>query len=134
MTNAEKVWAYLDRAQIFYVTTVDGDQPKCRPFSFKMMAGGKIYFGVGTFKDCYRQLAKNPKIEIAASDGKGFFRYYGKAVFDEDPALFRQACEEADYIPRMYNEKNGHKLQMFHLGEATAEFRSLTGIQESLSL
>ena len=49
MTNTEKVWEYLDKAQIFYVTTVDGDQPKCRPFSFKMMANGKIYFGEATF-------------------------------------------------------------------------------------
>ena len=134
MTNTEKVWNYLDKAQIFYVTTVDGDRPKCRPFSFKMLANGKIYFGVGTFKDCYRQLTRNPKIEIAASDGKGFIRYYGKAVFDDDPALFAQACAEADYLPQMYNEKTGHKLRMFYLGEATAEFRDLVGIKESLAL
>ena len=113
---------------------MDGDQPKCRPFSFKMRTNGKIYFGVGTFKDCYRQLESNPKLEIVASDGKGFLRYYGKAIFDDDPALFQKACEEADYIPKMYNEKNGHKLRMFYLGEATAEFRNLAGIQESLTM
>ena len=134
MTNTEKVWEYLDKAQIFYVTTVDGDQPKCRPFSFKMMANERIYFGVGTFKDCFRQLEKNPKIEIVASDGKGFIRYYGKAVFDNDPGLFQKACSEADYLPKMYNEKTGHKLQMFYVGEATAEIRSLVGIQESLKM
>ena len=134
MTNTEKVWDYLDRAKIFYVATADGDQPKCRPFSFKMMANGKIYFGVGTFKDCYRQLERNPKMEIVASDGKGFLRYYGKAVFDDDPALFQQACAEADYIPKMYNEKTGRRLRMFHLEEATAELRSLAGIQESLPM
>lgn len=134
MTNVEKVWEYLDRAQIFYVATVDGDQPKCRPFSFKMMDDGKIYFGVGTFKDCYRQLAQNAKTEIVASDGKGFLRYYGKAVFDDDPALFQKACRAAEYLPKMYSEKTGHKLQMFSLGEATAEFRNLAGIQESLPM
>ena len=134
MTDTEKVWNYLDQAQIFYVTTVDGNQPKCRPFSFKMMANGRICFGVGAFKDCYRQLERNPKIEIVASDGKGFLRYDGKAVFDDDPALFRQACKEADYIPKMYNEKKGRKLRMFYLDEATAEFRSLAGIEESLTL
>ncbi len=51
MTNMEKVLEYLDKAQIFYVTTVDGNQPKCRPFSFKMAYEGKIYFGAGTFKE-----------------------------------------------------------------------------------
>jgi len=134
MTNTEKVWDYLDRAQIFYVATVDGDQPKCRPFSFKMLDGGSIWFGVGTFKDCYRQLERNPKIEITASDGRGFLRYYGKAVFDDDPALFRKACAAADYIPKMYNEQTGRTLRMFRIGEATAEFRNLAGIQESLEM
>lgn len=134
MTGIEKVWNYLDSAQIFYVTTVDGDQPKCRPFSFKMIDGGKIYFGVGTFKDCYRQLEKNRNIEIVASDGKGFLRYYGKAAFDDNPALFQKACGEADYLPKMYNEKTGHTLRMFYLEDATAEFRNLAGIQESLKL
>jgi uncharacterized pyridoxamine 5'-phosphate oxidase family protein len=134
MTNTEKVWEYLDKAQIFYVTTVDGDQPKCRPFSFKMMANGKIYFGVGTFKDCYRQLERNPKIEIVASDGKGFLRYYGKASLTTTRPCSRRPAQEADYIPKMYNEKTGHKLGMFSLGEATAELRNLAGIQESLTM
>lgn len=102
MTNEEKVWDYLDKAQVFYVTTVDGDHPKCRPFSFKMMANGKIYFGVGTFKDCYRQLTRNPKIEIAASDGKGFIRYYGKAVFDDDPAP-RLKRQKSPAAPGFFN-------------------------------
>lgn len=134
MTNEEKVYEYLDKAQIFYVTTVDGDKPKCRPFSFKMMYEGKIWFGVGTFKDCYKQLEKNPNMEIVASDGRGFLRYYGKAKFDNNPAIFQAACQAADYIPKMYNEKTGHVLGMFYLEDATAEFRNLVGIQESLSL
>lgn len=134
MTNVEKVNAYLEKAQIFYVTTVDGDKPKCRPFSFKMVRNGKLYFGVGTFKNCYRQLQANPNIEIVASDGRGFLRYYGKAIFDDDPALFEQACAEADYIPKMYNEKTGHKLGMFYLADATAEFCNLMGVEESLKM
>ena len=134
MTNAEKVWDYLDHAQIFYVTTIDGDKPKCRPFSFKMMENGKIYFGVGTYKDCYRQLTQNDNIEIVASDGKGFLRYYGKAVFDDNPKLFTKACSEADYLSKMYNAETGNVLGMFYLKDATAEFRGLMGIQESINL
>jgi len=76
---------------------------------------------------CRAQSANIPR-------GEGFLRYYGRAVFDDDPALFRKACEQADYISKLYNEKNGRKLRMFCLSEATAEFRNLTGIQESLSM
>lgn len=134
MTNVEKVSAYLDQARIFYVTTVDGDKPKCRPFGFKMIHDGKLYFGVGTFKDCYKQMQKNPHVEIAASDGKGFLRYYGKAEFSDDPALFEHACAEADFLAKMYNEETGRKLGLFCLTDATAEFRNLFEIEESLEM
>lgn len=76
--------------------------------SYKMQ--GKIYFGVGTHKNCFRQMQENPKVEICVSDGKGFLRYYGKAVFVESPEILKKAFETADYLPKMYNEKTGHKL------------------------
>jgi len=132
MNNYEKVNEYLEKAKIFYVSTVNGDKPKCRPFSFKIMYEGKLYFGVGTFKDCYKQLMENPNIEIVASDGQGFLRYYGKAKFVENEDLFKKSCEEAPYIPKMYNDETGHKLGMFYLEDATAEFRSLMGIEEEV--
>ena len=44
-----KVWKYLNNTQIFYVTAVDGDQPKGRLFSFEMTVNDRIYSGVGTF-------------------------------------------------------------------------------------
>lgn len=134
MTNVEKVRAYLEKAQIFYVATVDGDRPKCRPFGFQMEYGGKIYFGVGTFKNCYAQMKENPNVEICASDGQGFLRYYGKAVFVDDPEILKKAFEIADYLPQIYNEQTGYALGMFYLDDATAEFCSLMKVEESLKM
>jgi hypothetical protein len=79
LSDMEKVINYLDKTNIFYVTAEDGDKPKCRPFSFKIVYDDKIYFGIGSFKDCFHQLEQNPNVEICASDGKGFLRYYEKA-------------------------------------------------------
>ena len=56
MNNLEKVVNYLDQAGVFFVTTTDGDQPKCRPFSFKIAYDGKLYFGEGTLKEVYLQM------------------------------------------------------------------------------
>lgn len=134
MTNLEKLNNYLDACKIFYIATVDGDKPKCRPFSFKMINDNKMWFGVGTFKDCYKQLKKNPNIEIVASNGQGFIRYYGKAKFVDDDNLFKEACKEAPYIPQMYNETTGNKLGMFYLEDAIVEIRDLKGIEESFKI
>ena len=113
MTNVEKVIEYLDKAQIFYVTTVAGDKPKARPFSFKMEYEGKVYFGVGTFKDVYKQMQANPNMEICASTGQNFLRYYGKAVFNPNPAVASAALEAMPMLKNIYNEETGNTLGMF---------------------
>lgn len=134
MTNIEKVMDYLNKAGIFYVTTANGDQPKCRPFSFKMEYDGKLYFGAGTFKDVYRQLQVNPNIEICASTGQGFLRYYGSAVFNHDSQIEQAALEKMPMLKNIYNEQTGKRLGMFYLENATAEFRSMFKVEESLEM
>ena len=78
----ETVENFLKEVPTFYLTTISDNRPKCRPIGFHMLQNGKIYFGVGTFKDVYKQLEKNPYAEICACKGGRFLRYYGKAVFD----------------------------------------------------
>lgn len=39
---------------------------ECRPFVFHLLHEGKIYLGLGTFKDAYKQIVANPNIEICA--------------------------------------------------------------------
>lgn len=132
--NIKEVKEYLDKTKIFYLTTVDGDKPKARPFGFNMIADDHIYFGVGTFKDCYKQMVANPNVEICTSDGQTFIRIYGKVKFDDRPELFEQACREADYLSKMYNEKTSKKLGMFYIEGATVEFRTLTGIIKTVKM
>ena len=134
MTNVEKVVDYLNKAGVFYVTTVNGDKPKCRPFSFKMEVDDNIYFGAGTFKEVYRQLKENPSIEICASQGGGFMRYYGKAVFVDDDSLAQAALERMPMLKDIYNEQTGNRLGMFTIQDATVEFRGMLGIEESIKL
>lgn len=134
MNGTEKVLAFLDRAQVFYLATEDGDQPKCRPIGFKMEHNGKIYFGVGTFKAVYHQMEANPKVEICACAGDKFLRYYGKAVFDSDPAVAELALDAMPMLRDIYNDKTGNKLGMFYLTDATAEFRNMMAVEESISL
>ena len=79
MTNIEKVNEILTKAEVFYLATVNGDKPKVRPLGFHLLFEDKIYFGVGTFKEVYKQMEANPNVEIAAWDGEHFLRYYGTA-------------------------------------------------------
>ena len=80
LEGAERIDEFLNEAKVFFLATVDGDKPKNRPLGFHLLKDGKIYFGVGDFKDVYKQMRKNPYVEIVALVETDFLRYYGKVV------------------------------------------------------
>ena len=80
-----KVKDFLAETGIFFLATVDGDQPKLRPLGAFLEEDGKLIFGVGDFKNVYRQMLANPLVEIAACKKDGhWLRYTGRAVFETD--------------------------------------------------
>lgn len=118
---------------MFFLATVDGDQPKLRPLGFHMEMDGKVLFGVGDFKDVYKQLSANPKTEIAACKPDGhWLRYTGKAVFETDPKYEAAALEAMPNLKNIYNEETGHHMMVFYLEDATAVDIPMMGPGENL--
>ena len=71
MENIEKVCQFLDEAQTYYHATVEGDQPRVRPFGTALIYDGRLYIQTGRVKPVSKQIAANPKVEICAfKDGK----------------------------------------------------------------
>lgn len=132
MTNIEKISQYLTETGIFFLATEDGEQPKCRPLGLQVVIDGQLYFGVGDFKDVYKQMCKNPKVEITASKQQDWLRIYGTAVFEEDYTLATTILEKVPFLQSIYNEETGNKMAVFHLENATAEFRSMMKVEESI--
>lgn len=116
-----KINDFLNEAGTFFLATCDGDQPKLRPLGLHMEMDGKVMFGVGDFKEVYRQLIANPKVEIAACKADGhWLRYTGKAVFETNPKYAEAALEASPGLRNIYNETTGNKMMMFHLEDAAA--------------
>lgn len=133
MNNIEKVEQFLKDAPVVYLTTVDGDRPKCRPIGLHLLVGDNLYFGIGTFKEVYRQMQANPNVELCVCKDREFLRYYGKAVFEAGHEIADAAIAAAPFLQQIYNEATGKQLGMFHLEQATAEFRTMMGVRESFS-
>ena len=128
-----KVLDFLNKAGTFYLATCDGDQPKVRPLGMAFEMDGKVTFGVGTFKDVYKQLEKNPKVEVVALGEQGhWLRYTGRAVFETDPKYAAAALEASPDLKNIYNEQTGYKLAMFHLEDAAAYDIAVAGAGERL--
>lgn len=115
-----KISEFLNEAGVFFLATTDVDQPKCRPLGAHMEMDGKVIFGVGDFKNVYKQLKANPKCEIVAAKKDGhWMRYTGKAVFESDEKYANAMLDGAPHLREIYNEKTGNKMMCFHIEDAT---------------
>ena len=128
-----KINDYLNEAGIFYLATVDSDQPKVRPLGAHMEMDDKVIFGVGDFKEVYKQMVANPKVEIVACKQDGhWMRYTGKAVFETDNKYAEAMLDGAPHLRNIYNDETGNKMMCFHIEDATAVDIAVMGEGESL--
>ena len=133
MTNLEKVDAFLDKAHIFFFLTTDGDQPRGRPFGLRILDGDRLYFGCGTFKNVFRQLTANPKVEVLALAGGEFMRYDGIATVVKDRAVLDMVRKARPEIMEMY-DKNGWEMGVFYLENGHAEIRDMMSLKEEFDV
>ena len=133
MSNAAKVHEFLNKAQVFYFLTTDGDQPKGRPFGLQMLLDDAIYFGCGTFKNVFKQLTANPKVEVLALCGSEFMRYDGTAKVTSDAAVLGKVRETFPQIMALYDQ-NGWEMGVFCLGNGHVEIRDMGSLKEEFDL
>ncbi len=129
-----EVFEFLNECGVFFVSTVDGIQPKVRPFSFVMEYEGKICFATNNKKPFYAQLMSNPNIEIsgAAKDAR-WLRLSGKAVFCTTKEAKAQALELEPMLKHMYSVED-EIFEIFYLENAVANFCSMNGDSKTISL
>ena len=124
---------FLTEAGVFFLATTDGNQPKLRPLGAHMEIDGKIIFGVGDFKNVYKQMIANPLVEIAACKADGhWLRYTGKAVFETDYSYAEQMIKESG-LEAIYNEQTGGRDSGRHRGYGRRRKSALRMIAEVLN-
>ena len=131
--NLSRVLAFLDDAQTYYLATVDGDQPKVRPFGTALVYNNKLYIQTGKVKAVSKQLAANPKAEICAfKDGK-WIRITGELVEDDTREVKTLMLEKMPILRGMYNEDDGN-MQMLYFKKATVVFASFGSAPETFEI
>lgn len=124
----KRVLEFLRNNPVFYLATVDGDRPRVRPLGFHMEFQGRLYLGVGTHKNVYRQLRDNPKIEICTTGGMGeWMRITATAVLEQRPEVVDHAFESMPSLREIYNDKTGYVIGTFYLKDAEAVFYDMKG-------
>ena len=129
----EKVIKFLDEAQTYYLATVEGDQPRVRPFGTALIYKDKLYIQTGKVKPVSKQLKANPKAEICAfMDGK-WLRISGELIEDDTREVKTLMLEKMPILRHMYNEDDGN-MQMLYFKKATVTFASFTSAPETFEI
>lgn len=123
----KKVVDYLKAAKVFYVATVEGDQPRVRPFGAVEIIDGKIYMLTGKVKPVSKQLAANPKVEIcAACPDNTWLRVEAVTANDDNIETKKKFIELFPQLASMYSPEDNN-MQILYLKDATATFYAFGG-------
>ena len=123
----EEVYKFLkETAPTYYLATMDGDQPRVRPFGTMDMYEGKLYIQTGKSKDVYKQIQANPKVEICACAGLDWLRVTATLVPDDRVEPKKHMLDAHPQLRKMYDENDDETIVLY-MADAVATFATLTG-------
>ncbi|ABQ27669.1 pyridoxamine 5'-phosphate oxidase family protein [Geotalea uraniireducens] len=125
----KEVVDFLMKSQIQYFATVGTDgKPKVRPFQLMMEEGGKLYFCTSNKKEVFKEVQKQPHVELCAS-GENFswLRLKGKVVFSNELTLKAKVLEASPLVKSIYNSPDNPAFEVFYLADAVATIADFSG-------
>ena len=128
----QRVVDFLKAANTYYLATVDGDQPRVRPFGTAHVFEGKLYIQTGKVKDVSKQIHANPKVEICAFMNGEWLRVAGELVEDDRIEARQSRLDAYPSLQGMYKADDGNT-EVFYFKNATATFSSFTKAPETVT-
>ena len=128
-----EVYEFLKKAGTYYLATVEGDQPRVRPFGTVDVFEGKLYIQTGKVKNVSKQLQANPKAELCAFMDGRWLRVAGRLVRDDRVEAKRHMLEQYPSLQAMYSAEDDNT-EVLYFEDAEATFSSFTAAPETIRL
>jgi len=132
--NMKEVQAYLKECGAFFIATVDGDQPRVRPFGVSEIIDGRLYIMTGKRKEVFKQMAANGKFEICAlkPSGAEWMRLSGTLVNDETLAVKEEFLNRNEELKSMYRADDDN-MAVLYIQDATVRFCSFSAPERKVT-
>ena len=115
-----EIYEFLKQAGTYYLATVEGDQPRVRPFGTVDLFEGRLYIQTGKIKPVSRQIHANPKVEICAFMEGKWIRVAGELAADERIEAKKHMLDAYPNLRGMYDEHDDNtEVLYFTHGVAT---------------
>lgn len=121
----QRVHDFLKKSEVYYLATVENDQPRVRPFGTVDLFEGKLYIQTAKVKEVAKQLKANPKIEISAMAGDQWIRLTAEAVLDDNVEAQKHMLEQYPSLQEKYQPGDGNS-EVYYLQNAVAQICSFT--------
>ena len=129
----KEVYDFLKKCGTYYLATVEGDQPRVRPFGTALVYEGKLYIQTGKVKPVSKQLAANPRAEVCAFHQGQWVRVTGKLLNDDRREVKVAMLDKYPNLKRMYDPDDGNT-QVLYFAEAQATFASFAAPPATVEL
>ncbi len=122
----KEVQEFLKESGVYYLATVDGDQPRVRPFGTAEIFDNHLYIQTGKKKDVFKQIEKNNKVEICAFKDGEWIRISGKLVLDDRIEAKKDMLDKNPNLRGLYDE-NDDNTAVLYFENAEAVISSFGG-------
>lgn len=117
---------FLKKAGAFHIATMDGDQPRVRPFGVVTKYQDRLYLCTSNTKACFMQMKIHPKVEISAVIGKEWIRLTGEVAADNSEAARTAVLEDNPFLKDMYSANDG-VFEVMYFTKGISTFYSFSG-------
>lgn len=124
-----KIAQFLADSKTFYLATTEDSQPHVRPFGAVMDWDGKTYICTNNTKNVFKQIIKNPQVELSGMVGGKWIRLCGKLAVDSRREAREAMLEANPSLRQMYKADDGI-FEVLYFTEATATICSFTEAPE----
>ena len=121
-----RVYEFLKAAETYYLATVEGTQPRVRPFGTIHLFEGKLYIQTGKGKSVAKQIAANPKVELCAMKGDEWIRIAGTLVLDVRIEAQESMLSDYPSLRAMYTTGPNGNTAVYYFQDATATISSFS--------
>ena len=104
--------------------TCDGNLPRVRVFQIMKQEGTTLWFATSAKKDVYKELQRNPNVELLSWAENVSVRCVGKVVFDVEDEIKRWVYDNNPVLSRLYDSYD--KLDYFRMDITAMDYYDLS--------
>ncbi len=116
----EEIITFIKANPTSYLATIEGDAPHVRAMGTYKVDENGILIQLSTVKGMYRELVRNPKVELCYNGSGKMVRISGTAEFLEDQALKEEIVEARPFLKGLVDTHGWDVIKVFRVANPVA--------------